>query len=166
MSLVSVEEVEARFSTGLETDALQVVVDQQEAWLARKIGALIGERDVVYRPSKYAGPIFLPRTGTIATIDVDGTEIDETTYTVSGTRIDRLNPTRWDGVVTVTFTPDDQDDVKHAIISLVRLVVTDSPFSSESGEGHSYTRMASYLRQRAQIARALLPNRGPQSVPV
>lgn len=190
MSIVSPAECESRFATGLTEDALQSVIDQQESWLSRQIGALVGERTVTLYPRPYDGPIYLQRLPDPDTIivTVQGSQLDSGQFRVEGSRIDRIFPGlssvidaeaddvlvaqpyigRWSGIVTVKFTPVDEDDIRAAVISLVRLAVTDSPYSAESGEGHSYTRMASYVRQRGQIARTLQPSRsrGPLSVPM
>lgn len=167
MSLVSTADIEGRFSSGLEDADLQVVIDQQESWLARRIGQLVDERTLTFRPV-WKGPILLPRVvdveGTV-TVNVDGVDLTSEQYLLTGTQLDRIN-SGWGTVVTVTFTPSDEDDVRAAIFDLVRLTVTDSPYAQESGEGHQATRMASYLQQRARIARALMPHIGPQAVPV
>lgn len=162
MSLIDPADVEARQHTGLDPDTLQTVIDQQEAWLARRIGQLVGERSVTYTPGP--GPLFLSRpTDAVAIANAGGT-LDPSQYVLSGeTRID--STVGWGGPVTITYTPIDEQEVRQAAFQLVQLAVFDSPFLTESGESRSATRFTTYNRQRAMIARTLQVNRGPMAVP-
>ena len=75
----------------------------------------------------------------------------------------------WTGPsVVVTYTPDDGDAVKRALVDLVRLTVTASPFVSEDAGGYSYQRSEgdparTIEASRAAIVRSLQPHRGPGS---
>lgn len=168
MSLITTEEVEARFATGLDTDTLQEVIDQQESWLTRKIGQLTGERTLTMHPDPI-GPIYLPRPCDDCTVQVNGDDLDASRFRLTGTTLEYLSgtvPVPWWGTIAVTFTPNDESEVKDALMQLVHLTVTSAPFMSEQGDGRSATRFTTYNRQRSMIARTVRANRGPMAVPM
>jgi hypothetical protein len=170
MSLISVEEVGAIMATGLEADALQAVIDREEAWLAAKIGPLVGERTETLRPVSRYQPILLQRPtdagsgGDLSVVD-GGTELTSDQFVLRGTAVIARVGT-WGSIVEPTYTPTDEELVRRVLLELVRLTVTSSPYQSESTEGHSYTRPTDLERQRAQLARTLDPHRGPQTLVV
>lgn len=61
MSLVSVTDVQALVDTDLTATQLQVVLDREERWLARRIGQLSGERTETFYPRRLKEPLYLRR---------------------------------------------------------------------------------------------------------
>lgn len=174
MSTVTVAEVEALMSSGLGTDALQGIIDREEAWLADDpvvgIGQLEGERTVRLWTNGDPDPILLRRpTSLLAggsssplTVEVDGVLADDVVLT-GPTRLERRDHA-WGDVADVTFTPTDLPSVKTVILELVRLRLTSSPYQSESTEGHTYGRSIDVEAERRRLARSLNPNRGAGSI--
>jgi len=238
MSLVSVAEVTALVGTDLGTTDLQLIINREEQWLARRIGQLAGERTNTFYPRRLREPIFLRRpaayepddgptitlTTSAATDDLldsighgvnNGDQVEfatlsggaglvvNTTYYVvtatansfqisdtlggpaknfttditagtlhkvaigitvtdgddtlvfgddsgeirllyGGTVIEKLEvywTGGWDGLsgaVGVTWTPADTEEVKAAIIDLIRLRITDTGYISERIGQYSY----------------------------
>jgi hypothetical protein len=142
MSLTTVLDVRALVETAIGDDDLQDVIDREEARLARRIGPLTGERTVVIPRPPYNQPIRLYRAATAATVEDNGTEVDVTVhggYIYRGA--DTYTPlTYWVGPVSLTYTPDDELEVRAGVIEMVRAALTASPYQSESIDGYSYTR--------------------------
>lgn len=172
MSVVTVEKASALFATGLDTEPLQSLIDREEDWLANAaqfgIGQLVGERTQrVYRPAHSRQAIFLARpTDAIEVVDGATTLVSPDDVILIG-RL-RVEPAsgRWIGpTVDITFTPSDRLQVESAILELIRLAISASPFAQESSEGgHSYSRPSDIQSQRERIARGVQPYRGPVSV--
>lgn len=156
MPLVTTDEVEALISPGIETDALEDVIAREEAWLARKIGPLTGMRTVTLRPDLASGPLTLRRPAASVLVTMGEGGLVEATLGSDGLTILPPSLTRWVNPVVVTFTPTDEAEVKRAVIDLVRLAVTTSPYSQEGSEGHSYSRRYTPEFQREVIARRLV----------
>jgi hypothetical protein len=148
MSLVEPAEVTAQVSSGVETDTLQSIIDREEAWLARRVGGLSGERAQSFAPTGYT--IRLPRT----TDDVDVSGVDPANVVLSDQRY--VTVAHWGSwPVVITYTPNDELEVKQAIIDLCRITLTNSPYNTESADVHSYTRGASPDSLREAIARRI-----------
>lgn len=134
MSLVTPDEVIEQVSPGVSEDTLQSIIDREEKWLARKIGPLTGERVARYDVSR--GPLRLPRT--TDAVEVAGVDPSLVTLYPDGRTVG-ISP--WPYLaVEVTFTPDDEEEVRQAVIDLCRITLTTSPYSSESSDGHTYSR--------------------------
>src|SRR5437660_5288174 len=164
MSVVSVEDVEGVMSTGLDPAVLQKVIDREEDWLANDqqngIGQLVGARtQTVYRSQGSLDPIYLARP-TLAIAVVEGTQILDPTEVVLVGRM-RVEHKRgfWNAAsIAVTYDPSDALQVEAAILELVQLRISSSPFSQESSEGgHSYSRPVNVQQQRVSIARSVHP---------
>lgn len=155
-------------SSGIDATALAGVIDREEDWLANDplvgIGQLVGSRaDTIWVTPGEDRPIFLTRpTASVAVVD-DGETLAAADFNLVGsTRIERVGA--WTGPkVVVTYTPTDTNAVKRALLELIRLTLSASPYESESSEGHSYTRPVDLEAARERIARSLHAHRGPMS---
>jgi hypothetical protein len=148
----------------LSDSELQAVIDREEASLAARVGALAGARTVRFYASAGDAAVLVPRaTSLVAVVDGGGTvdpaslRFDERTGVLA--RITGY----WTNPIDVTFTPTDAADVKRVLIDLVRSVVTETGYDSETMDGYSYNRgdaparmardrlIASLLRQWPQV---------------
>lgn len=175
--VLTTDEVEALMSTGLEDDALQGVIDREEDWLANDarvgIGQLTGERTQrIYVARGDNDPLLLRRptsidaggSGGTFRVEDGGVELDDVVLT-GPARIERTSAQVWTGpFVDVTYTPTDAGAVKRALIELVQLTITASPYGQEATEGHSYSRPDDVYQMRESLARTLNPHRGAGTV--
>lgn len=171
MSLVTPAAVAALHETGLGTADLQAVIDREEGWLADDpmvgIGQLADERELEIRPRDLYADIWLQRIPDPESLVVadNGVELTGAQVALVGAATIRRLDRPWVGpIVTVTLTPADEGAVKRAVIALVLLTVTGSPYQQESTEGHSYSRPTDVDAAREKIARALHPHRGGMTV--
>lgn len=158
MSLVSVADVRARnFGGDLSDSALQDVIDAAEAWLARAIGPLSGERTETFYPRRGYEPLYLRRsTATVEVVNngttlTAGDSVGDYRLLYSGSVVELVHGDWISGLdigpVTVTYTPDDEPLVREAIINLIRINAAEGPYVSE--------RIGDYSYQKAQAARSL-----------
>lgn len=172
MSLISVAQARARgIALPADDDALQDVIDEQEAWLARRIGLLTGSRSETF----YVG-VGQTRDKLGLARYTDAVTLTDGDVAVSGTAIRLVDrgsavvrayaaASRWwtGPYVVATYTPNDQTEVESAIYDLVALrgqPVTG--FTSEQMGAYSYSKgsgSASPDGQRRAIATALVPKR-------
>jgi hypothetical protein len=131
MGLLTVAELRGLVSTGLGDEALQGVIDREEAYLASRIGPLTGERTqrlVMYATS---GPIRLARptdsvvvrrtpTGDV----IDGTEVLPGGWHVWRPALDWPYPGTRGSSLYATYTPNDEDLVVRVLIELCRMTVS------------------------------------------
>lgn len=171
MALVTAPEIEGLMVTGLKTADLTALIARQEDWLANDarvgIGPLTGERTIASRPRDLLADLKLTRAPDPESLVVrdNGVELAPEQWALVSAAILRRLDRPWSGpVIELDLTPTDTLAVKTAVIELVRLAVTDSPYRQESTEGHSYTRPAEVQRMREEIARGLSPHRGAASV--
>lgn len=177
MSLIDPADVEALISPGLESDALQDLIDREEDWLANDsevgIGELTGARtQTIWVQPGDADPLLLRRptdefggAGSGGSLDVldNGVARDDVELT-GPARIEARNG-GWTGPkVEITYTPTDELRVKRVVIELVRLALSSSPYNQEATEGRSYSRSKPVEFQRAQLARSLHPHRSLKTV--
>lgn len=167
MSLLTLAEASALISAGLGDAAFQGVIDREEAWLARRIGTLVGARTQTFhvRVEDADDPLHLRRPTAAVTVTDNGVLIAG-----SGVRLLRdgaaIENTKgsWAGPVAVLYTPNDTDEVRRAVIELIRLGVSASPYDAETIGDYSYTRGRSPDAQRQDLVRELLPRRGPGTI--
>jgi hypothetical protein len=169
MSLTTVAEVRALVATSLSDVDLQDVITREEAWLARRIGALSGPRTVVLEsPTAWEDIVLMRPTDEVEVEDADAA----TTATLIGTTIvmrgtTALGRTPWVGPTAITYTPTDEDEVKGVVIELVRGALSRSPYESETIGDYSYSRSGQNgsMPTRAGLVRSLMPGAGqPYSV--
>ena len=167
-TLLDPDHVAALMSPGIDADDLVVLIEREEDWLANDpvdgIGQLVGERvDVLWVTPGDDRPLLLRRpTGAVEVVD-GGVALAAAEVTLlAGTRVERFGA--WRGpTVAVTFTPSDQSTVERALLELVRLTLSASPYQQESSDGHSDTRPADQGVTRSRLARSLWPHRGVMS---
>lgn len=152
MSLVDIEEVRALIETPLEDEALEALIEREEAVLVQRIGP--NHDPVVPLVETVDGrgkDLFLSRPiTTITTIEEArclGDEMTELTaeefhiWHKQG-RLTRLpRRTCWGEVVTVTYQPEDDTETRKALlIDLLRLTLERTGLKSENVAGeYSYT---------------------------
>lgn len=184
MSIVTVEEARARgIPLPADDDVAQEIIDGQEAWLARRIGPLTGERTETF----YTGTYFYGSIGKLGlrrfTDDVDLTDGSLTDGAAVATDQYRLvdngaSVTRtahsvtsfWNGpYVTATYSPNDFTEVYEAILSLIKLKISDAGgtgYQSEQIGSYSYNvgggtgQGLSPYQSRAAIVASILPRHG------
>ncbi len=167
MSLLTVAEADAILRTGLATDTLQKVINREEAWLARRVGALIGERTETFhvRTEDADDPLHLQRP--TSTVDVEDNGVAATVLLLrDGTQVEKTTGW-WVGPVAVTYTPNDSDEVTRVVIELVRLAVNATAYESETIGDYSYSRSSAgqtTTAQRNALARELQPMQGPGTI--
>lgn len=162
-SLVAPDDVEAIIASGLSAAALQGVIDREEAWLARRIGPLTGERTQrMWPPAGDTGPLWLQRATEVVVVESGGVTVDA--LLIGDARVE-LRSGAWYGPVDATYTPTDEPEVARVLIELVRMAVTASPYVSEDSTGgespaHGSRRAGSQQQMRDALARELMPHRG------
>lgn len=165
MSLLLLAEARALISTGLGDADLQGVIDREEAWLARRIGALTGSRTQTFhvRSADADDPLWLRRPTSAVTVTDNGVATTAVRLLRDGSMVESTAGS-WTGPVAVTYTPTDPEEVRRAIVALVRLSVSDSAYDSETIGDYSYSRERSPAAQREAIVRDLVPRRGPGTI--
>lgn len=173
MSLLTTDEaVAAGIGSHLSAEALQAAINEEEAWLARKLGGapLTGERTESF-PLSYlrvrSHEVRLARPADPeADLEVlsDGTDISDTVELRNGNRRVALVvadgiASRISGAWAVTYTPGDELEVKRALKFLLAMtlgVQGGSGLQSEIIGSYSYTRAAgSATALRRSIVREL-----------
>lgn len=163
---------------GLPADdtAAQNILDETEAWLARRIGLLEGERTETFYVGLQSvyGRLGLQRfTDAVDVVDannaVDAAHVTLVDKGASLTRTYSSPSPYWTGpYVAVTYTPNDLLEVTSALYSLAALDdrVTDSAgdITAETIGSYSYVKAAGFnqptkRQQRAAIVASLLPKR-------
>jgi hypothetical protein len=166
MSLLTVATARAVITTSLSDDALQDVIDREEAWLARRIGPLTGERTQTfplagYRRRQYEVRLQRPTDTATETTDY-GEVVTNVELTHNGWRVSRtLGTSYFIGPVSITYTPNDELEVIAVLIELVRLQVlvvagdVTPGMESETLGDYSYTlgsgAASSYSTRRALV---------------
>lgn len=149
----------------------QDIIDEQEAWLAARIGPLEGSRTETFFvgiPGTYGKLGLRRRTDTVVVTDNGGTiAADRFRIIDNGSSIE-LKVTAaiypwWIGpYVTATYTPNDEDQVRSALFALCALAVEPvGSLISEAMGSYSYTRASagSPAQARAIIVSSLKPRR-------
>jgi hypothetical protein len=160
---------------------LQELIDDEEAWLAARIGPLSGERAQVFREVRSVQNLRLQRPAdTDYTVEDNGVDVTADTFRLrAGWRIGRTLGTYWSiayptSIVEVTYTPTDAADVRRAEFTLIRLAlasygsvvegvnqVTIGSFSYSLGTGS-----ASPRQLRAALLRSLREPAEPETLRV
>lgn len=169
--MITLEECRLR-GIGLPIDdgAAQDIIDEQEAWLARKIGALEGERSESFYVglSTTHGRIGLARFTDEVDLADGGTAVDPDHFRLieRGAVLVRTysSPMRWwvGPYLVATYTPNDELEVRKVLFDLVALSATPAgPFQSETIGSYSYSRAGlgaiSPTAAKAALVASLLP---------
>lgn len=184
MSLIVLADARKRVPS-LPSDAVaaQSIIDEQEAWLARRLGGpLIGERTETfwvgggqnrYRPELNTGKLSLSRFTDAVAVEDDGAAVDDASIRL----IDRGSAiilgadvlSRWwtGPYVAVTYSPNDTTEVKRVLYQLIAWEA-DPPtvLQGERIGSYSYTQATSLTGikptyARASLAGELVPKRDP-----
>ena len=151
----------------------QDIIDEQEAWLARKLrGPLEGSRTESFHVGygRAVGKLALARYTDAVTITdgAHGLAADQFRLVDSGSGIERLetgSSLYWTGpYVAVVYEPNDEDEVRRVLFDLVALAATPAEaHSSEQIGAYSYSGggVANRLASRAVLAASLIPKRDP-----
>lgn len=155
----------------------QDIIDEQEAWLARRIGPLTGARTETFYVglSAQKGKLALRRYTDSVTVTDAGSAVAAGHFRLidNGSAIVRRYeaPSYWwtGPYVEVAYTPSDEDEVRRVLYLLLKFAVdphADSPFNSEQIGGYGYSKGQSAGRsttdgQRAALADSILPKRDP-----
>lgn len=149
MSLVQVTDLQAAgVGVGMDENALQDAIDEEEAWLARRIGPLVGERTQRFalaylRPQ--GSEVILQRPTDEVVMEQAGTTLTTTELRADQRTVAYLpEGTRYTGVLEATYTPNDELEVRRAVKELVSLQLG----QVEAG-GLQMEQMGTYMYQRA-----------------
>lgn len=144
--MLTVNEVRAVITTSLSDSDLADVITREEAWLARRIGPLDGERVETF--VTYSGDEVLELGRPAVDIDITddfGDRLDD--IDMRGWSDVVITSGAWSGSVEVTYTPTDADEVRRAALTLVRLALAESAYSGETAQGYSATTDLTQQRQ-------------------
>ena len=161
MSLVMLSEVRSLVETGLTDADLQAVLDREEGWLASRIGALTGARTETFRPTLPDAPIYLLRRTDAVVVTDNAVPVPAgDLWFVPATGLVRRSNVPWTGPVAVTYTPLDVDNVKRAVIELVRGTLAETGSDAETIGDYSYSRGDALVRlSRLALVRSVLLRR-------
>lgn len=170
MSQITVAQARARgIALPSDSAAAQAVIDEQEAWLARRIGQLVGSRTERFYvgPDETRGKLGLARYTDSVTITDGGSALATDQYRLvdrgsSVVKVYEAASRWWTGpYVLVTYTPNDETLVESVLYDLVALAAQPAtPYESEQIGSYSYRRgtgTASIAGQRAALISQLLP---------
>lgn len=133
--VLSVEEARALVTTSLSDASLEDVIVREEAFLRRRIGPLTGLRTETFVSSIGDETLELyRRTGSVVVVDDVG---DVTDLALRGWSDVVRTSGSWNGAPIVTYEPSDEDEIRKALIDLVRLAVTESGYAQEAAGGYS-----------------------------
>jgi hypothetical protein len=178
MSLISLADARLRVpNLPADDDVAQDIIDEQEAWLARKIGPLTGSRTETFYVGTYRvrGKLSLARYTDEVTMTDNAVAVDTDHYRLvdNGSAIQRTTAalSGWytGPYVAVTYEPNDLLEVQrvlYALFSLEAEPIT-SPYDSEQIGSYSYHRATGTpgavqpSQQKAALVSELLPTRDP-----
>lgn len=136
--MLTAEQARVLITTSLTDDGLEDVIAREEAWLARRIGPLDGERTETF-PEAYFETgeevLRLRRPTDAVTVEDDGGEV---TVSLRGWADVIRDDGAWSGDAVATYTPNDEVEVERALITLVRLALTESGYTGETSGVHAY----------------------------
>ena len=161
--MLSVDAARALITTSLSDADLADVIAREEAWLARRIGPLDGELVETFLPMDGDEVLNLTRPTRDVTVEDDTGDRSLDVEVRGWSDLCLIDgAASWSGDVFVTYTPTDSDEVQRALVTLVRLTVSESAYAAQSAGG--YTAQVSYADQKAMryVAwRSLLRTRTP-----
>jgi hypothetical protein len=155
-----------------DDDAAQDILDEQEAYLASRIGALTGSRAETFYVgvSETRGKLGLRRPTNAVTLTDAGSAVDAdhirlVDYGASVVRTYDASGRWWTGpYVVATYTPNDEVNVRRVLYDLVALAVEPpGGFMSERIGEYSYSKATgggqTIPAQRAALVASLIPKR-------
>lgn len=154
MSLLTLAQARAA-GLGLELadDDLQDAIDEEEAWLARRIGPLVGER-TDRLPLAYLAPrgseVQLHRPTDLVEVTQDGVALATVDLRPGGWYVAaQPEGERYTGVLEFTYTPNDELEVRRALKQLLGLTL-----SAQAAGGLTGETMGTYSYQRSATTSA------------
>lgn len=135
--ILTVDELRDHVTSGLEDDALQRLLDASEAAIIERAGAT-GAREELFgggrtfltlgRPATAIGTITEQVGTTVTTLATDDYLLHPNGYTLERLRTGTNGRWRWNGRVTVDYTPVDTDDLRALVqIELCQSVLNYNP---------------------------------------
>lgn len=164
-------DITGRIASGLSSDDLQAVIDEQEAWLERRIGRLEGERTETFVDVATDAVLRLRRPTDAVTVTDAGDALTDIALRWNGTRVIRTDGS-WVGDIVVSYVPNDELEVRAVLIELVRLAAAEDgsgtgAYQSEDIGDYSYTLADGGVHAtRERLVRRLLPRPEPFSLRV
>ena len=137
--MLDLDIAQAHITTTLTDAMLEDAITREEAWLARRIGPLDGERVETFITDDGDEVLQLQRPASTTGMVVEDAGGAVTDYELRGWSDLVRTSGSWSGAVTVTYTPDDSDEVVRALITLLRLSVHESAYQSQAAGGYSST---------------------------
>lgn len=163
-TLLQTEELRALVQSPLADEPLTDIIAREESWLAHRIGPLAGvvTQQFWLMMSDADSTLYLARPTDAVAVNDGGIVLTDAQVRLleRGTAIEKVlgywNGTtdRQLGPVAVTYTPNDEADVKKVLIDLVRLAVSETGFNAETIGQYSYTR--DKLKQPERLAASLM----------
>ena len=136
--MLSTDEARALITTSLSDEDLADVIAREEAWLARRIGPLDGERVETFASVSGTEGLRLSRpTDAVSVEDEAGSLPSAEVVGWADVILDPDAGRGWSGDVQVTYTPSDADEVKRALVTLVRLTLAESAYSAQGAGGYT-----------------------------
>jgi hypothetical protein len=171
--MITLDEARARgIALPADDDVAQDIIDEQEAWLARRIGPLEGDRTETFYVGVMAaqGKLGLRRFTDAVVLTDAGVTVNTDLYRLvdhgAGVELLYVAPFPWwtGPYVTAAYEPNDADEVRRALFDLVAIAAQPaSAMLSETIGAYQYTRasVGSPAQARAIIVSSLLPKRSP-----
>jgi hypothetical protein len=155
VSFLPLDTIKARLSTDLSDSALQDLLDEEERYLERHVGPLGGERTetivLPWRPTVAGFYLLRPTDSVVLTGAGVPIPDDDFALNMDGMFVERLNTAfTWRTPMTATYTPNDEDLMRAAILDLVSARLA----QIASGAGAiEFEQIGSYSRRFGSSAR-------------
>ncbi len=172
MSAVTTDDVLSHVNTSASVYDIQQLIDEEEAYLARRIGPLLGERTETFLLPHPYDILRLRRPTSAVVVNDNGADLDDDLVLLkaNGWRVSQSS-VGWVGPVAVTYTPNDWLEVRRAVVDLVRTSLaiseqkaSEGAYESETIGAYSYRRATGAAIPQAQ-RRAIVANLLPPQVP-
>ena len=140
--MLTTAEVRALVTTSMADADLEEVIAREEAWLARRVGPLEGERVETFAITFGDEVLNLTRPAEDLHVEDDSGDVAAGWLLRGWADIvpdTEDNPHSWVGEVRVTYTPSDGLEVKRSLVTLVRLAIHESAYQSQMAGGYSAT---------------------------
>jgi hypothetical protein len=164
MSLVTIAEVRAMVTTGVQDTALQAIIDREDAVMVQRCGAHFVDTSTRITETLHGGYALLhlsQKVTSVYRVTEDGTVLSQTAgdfrvWEMEGT-LERLPAGAvWGAVVAVIYVPyNDNDRRKAVLIELVRLALDRMAMVSESVAGEYSYHSPDWEYERARLFRQL-----------
>ena len=164
-ALLTLAQIREHVETDLSNDALQRLIDSEDAEIVQRYGALSTQTETLRGGSER---LFLSRL--VSSITSISEEVGETTTTLAADdyelwwhqELDRHGRSTWGERVTIVYVPQTMTAQRTAVLTqLVQLAVRYNGVEQESvGSGDYSATSADYQRERERLLRKLAPRGG------